>query len=98
MAEKVDDLTITYKENDLEIIKELEKVVLTKGTWATIVYKYQELDRKTNQYGAPKASIRRYQKRNGFYRQQSKFTVSSGKQAQEIANLFLKWFPAAASE
>ena len=93
MAENIDDLTITFIQDEKVVVKEIEKVVLTRGNWTTIVYKFQELNKKTEQYDAPKVSIRRYQKRSGVYRQQSKFNISSAKQAREISNLLLKWFP-----
>ena len=52
MAETVDELTVEYKEGDDITVKELDKVVLTKGAWATLIYRYQDLDRKTGEFGA----------------------------------------------
>lgn len=92
MAETVDDLTIAYVEENVQVIKELKKKILTRGNWTTIMFLYQELNRKTEQYDAPKASIRRYQKRNGVYRQQSKFNISSAKQGLEIAGTLQEWY------
>ncbi len=43
MASDVNDVTIDYKEDDTLIIKELDKVILSKGAWATILFKYQQL-------------------------------------------------------
>lgn len=93
MAETVDDLTVTYVEDDVEVVKELEKRILTKGTWATVMYMFQEMNRKTETYDPPKATIRRYQKRGGVYRQQSKFNISSAKQGRDIAGILMEWFP-----
>lgn len=98
MSDNIDNLTISFVQDDRNVIKELEKRVLTRGNWTTIMYKYQELNKKTGEYGAPKASIRRYQKRSGLYRQQSKFTVSSGKQAREISKILTEWFPEGADD
>jgi hypothetical protein len=42
MAETVDELTVTYEEGGVETVKELDKKVLTKGAWATVMYRYQE--------------------------------------------------------
>ncbi|MGE0171451.1 MAG: hypothetical protein AB7T49_01640 [Oligoflexales bacterium] len=98
MAETVDELTIEYVEEDKIIIKQEDKNVLTKGNWATIMYLYREMDKKTEQYGPLKASIRRYQKRNGVYRQQSKFNISSEKQGREIIKALQNWFPDAPKE
>ena len=92
MAENIDDLTIAFYQDDRNVLKELEKTVLTRGNWTTIMYLFQELNKKTNEYEAPKVSIRRYQKRGGVYKQQSKFNISSAKQGKEMANILVKWF------
>jgi len=93
MAENIDDLTIAFYQDDRNVIKELEKIVLTRGNWTTIMYKFQELNKKTDEYEAPKVSIRRYQKRGGVYKQQSKFNISSAKQGREMAKILVNWFP-----
>lgn len=91
MAETVDDLTITYMEDGVETVKELDKEVLTKGAWSTLMFKYQEWDQKNQDYGPIKFSIRRYQKRHGEYKQKSKFNISSEKQAEEVIKILQKW-------
>ena len=93
MAETIDDIEIEYVEDDKVIIKQLDKHILTRGSWTTIMFLYQELDKKTDDYGAQKVSIRRYQKRNGVYRQQSKFNISSAKQGRAIISALQNWFP-----
>src|SRR4051794_9027963 len=93
MAENVDDLTVAFYEDDRNVVKEIKKKVLTKGNWATIMYMFQDLNKKTGEYEAPKVSIRRYQKRSGVYRQQSKFNISSAKQAKEMIAVLQEWFP-----
>lgn len=91
MSETVDDLTVTYQEGELMTVKELDKVVLTKGAWATVMFRYQDLDRKTGEFGPDKYTIRRYQKRNGEYGQRSKFNISSRDQAQQIVTALTGW-------
>jgi hypothetical protein len=91
MAETVDELTVEYHEGDEMTVKELDKVVLTKGAWATLMYRYQDLDRKTGEFGPDKYTIRRYQKRNGEYSQRSKFNISSKDQAKLIIDALTKW-------
>ncbi len=91
MSETVDDLTVTYHEGELMTVKELDKVVLTKGAWATVMFRYQDLDRKTGDFGPDKYTIRRYQKRNGEYGQRSKFNISSRDQAQQIVTALTGW-------
>lgn len=91
MAETVDELTVEYFEGSLQTVKELDKTVLTKGAWATLMFKYQDLDRAKGEFGAPKFTIRRYQKRNGQYQQKSKFNISSVDQAKKVIEALNNW-------
>jgi hypothetical protein len=91
MASDVTELTINYTEEDILIVRELDKEVLTKGAWSTIMYRYQDWDRKKEAYGPEKYTIRRYRKLNNEYRQQSKFNISSKDQARQIIDALNKW-------
>ncbi|NOZ11522.1 MAG: hypothetical protein GXP09_10840 [Gammaproteobacteria bacterium] len=91
MAETVDDLSIEYSEGDQLLVKQLDKEVLTKGAWSTIMYRYQDWDKRKEEYGKEKYSIRRYQKRNGEYTLKSKFNISSADQAKVIIETLQKW-------
>ena len=91
MASKVDDISINYTEEGVLLVKELDKEILTKGAWSTIIFKYQDWDRNKNEYGPERYSIRRYQKRNGEYQQKSKFNISSAEQAGKIIETLQKW-------
>jgi len=91
MASNVEDLTVDYTDGEIQTVKELDKAVLTKGAWATVVFKYQEWDRRKEAYGADKYTIRRYQKRDGVYQQKSKFNISSRDQAQGLIDILQKW-------
>lgn len=93
MSETVDDLTVQYEEGGKEVIKELDKFVLSKGAWSTVMFLYQEWDQRKQEYSAPKVSIRRYQKRNDRLQQKSKFNISSGKQAHQMVDILNKWYP-----
>ncbi len=91
MAETVDEITMNYFENDQQLVKELDKVILTKGAWSTILFKYQDWDRQKNDFGPVKFSVRRYQKREGSYRPKSKFNISSVDQAQKLIDGLNQW-------
>ncbi|HAG62373.1 MAG TPA: hypothetical protein DCL40_05660 [Coxiellaceae bacterium] len=91
MAENVEDLTVAYTEGDLETVKELDKKILTKGAWATVIFKFQSWDNGKNAYTPVKYTIRRYQKRNGVYQAKSKFNISSNDQAQKIIGALTEW-------
>jgi hypothetical protein len=91
MASDVSEITIKFEENNIVKVKELDKVVLTKGAWATIMFKYQQWDAKNEKYGHDCYSIRRYQKRSGNYMQKSKFNISSKDQAKKIIDVLQNW-------
>ena len=91
MAETVEELTVTYEDGGIETVKELDKKVLTKGAWATIIYRYKDWNRSKEEYSPDKFTIRRYQKRDGEYQQKSKFNISSEKQAREIIVALQDW-------
>ena len=91
MASTVDDLTIDYTEDDKLIIRQLDKEVLTKGAWSTIVYRFEEWNRAKEEYGPNKYSIRRYQKRNDEYRQKSKFNITNRGQAEKLIAILQRW-------
>jgi hypothetical protein len=91
MATTVDELTVTYEEDGIETVKELDKQVLTKGAWSTIIFRYQDWNRQKEEYGPDKYTIRRYQKRNGEYQQKSKFNISSKDQAEKIIAALQSW-------
>ena len=92
MSETIDGLTMKYEEDGKLLVKELNKEILSKGAWTTIMFLYQDLDRKSGKYGDPKISIRRYKKANGVYRQQSKFNIGSAKQAKQIVETINQWY------
>lgn len=91
MAETVEELTVTYEDDGIETVKELDKKVLTKGAWATVIYRYKDWNRSKEEYSPDKFTIRRYQKRDGEYQQKSKFNISSEKQAREIIAALQGW-------
>ena len=91
MASKVEDLTISYEEEGIEIIKQLDKKILSSGAWATVIYKYQQWDRAKQVYGPDRYTLRRYRKRNNEYMQKSKFTISSNDQAEKIIEALQGW-------
>ena len=91
MSESIDELTVNYEEDGILTTKELDKQVLSKGAWSTIIFRYQVWDFKTQAYGPDRYTIRRYQKRSGFYQQRSKFNISSVDQANKIMMALQNW-------
>ena len=91
MSSEIDELTVQYEEDGLVTVKELDKKILTKGAGSTIIYRYQDWDRRKEEYGKDKYTIRRYQKRSGEYQQKSKFNISSADQARAIIEALEGW-------
>ena len=91
MSENIEDLTIDYEEDGILIWKEIDKVVLSKGAWSTIIFRYQQWDKKKNEYGPDRYTIRRYQKRDGEYQKKSHFNISSADQAQKLVEALQSW-------
>ncbi len=88
----VEDLTMNFQDEEgTLLVKELDKEVLTKGGWATLIFRYQDLDKAKGVYKAPKYAIRRYQKSAGEYKMKSKFVVSSAAQALKLADILTRW-------
>lgn len=91
MSADISDLTIAYEEDGQLLVKELDKEILTKGAWATVLFRYQNWSRAKNEFGKEMFTIRRYQKRNGEYIPKSKFNISSVDQAKKIIAILEKW-------
>jgi len=91
MASKAEDLTINYEEEGVLVVKELDKVILSKGAWATVLFRYQQWEKSKEGYGHDRYSIRRYRKKDDEYRQQRKFDISSRDQALKIVEALVKW-------
>jgi hypothetical protein len=91
MADPIDNVTANWEQDGVQLVKELDRVVLSKGAWATVAFKYQELDRRSGTFGPAKVSLRRYKKVGGEYRQQSKFNISSMQQAGQLREILAKW-------
>lgn len=91
MASDVKDLTVNYEEDGVLVVKELDKRILSKGAWSTVLFRYQDWDKAKNDYGPDRYTIRRYQKRNGEYVQKSKFNISSRDQAQSLIEALQGW-------
>lgn len=91
MIADIDEITINYEEEGVLVIKELDKEILSRGAWATVIFRYQQWERSKNGYGPDRYSIRRYRKMNDEYRQQAKFNISSPDQARKIAETLERW-------
>ena len=91
MSGTVEELTVNYEEDGKLLVKELDKAILSKGAWSTVVFRFVQWDEKLGGYGPERYVIRRYKKVSGEYRSQSKFTISSADQAQKLIGILNAW-------
>lgn len=98
MAETIDEITVNYEENGRQVVEELDKEILTRGAWTTILFRFREYDDARDDFGPEKYTIRRYRKIGGEFRFQSKFNISSAKQARQIVDTLSSWLEGEAEE
>ena len=91
MAETIDEITIAYEEDGLLVVEELDKKVLNRGAWTSILFRYRERDRKTGEFGPPKAGLRRYQKTKGVFRKRDAINLSP-EAARILIDTLNEWF------
>jgi len=91
MAETIDEITIAYEEDGMELIEEVDKVVLNRGAWTTILFRYRERHRKTGEFGPLKAGLRRYQKYRGLFRKRDAINLSPAS-AKLLCEVLSNWF------
>jgi len=91
MSEDLNDLSINYEEDGKLIVKQIDKEILSKGAWTTILFRYQDMNRTSGEYGPDKYTIRRFQKQKGQFMPKSKFNISSKAQAQKIIDTLARW-------
>ena len=91
MANEIDDLTIQYEEDGQVLIEELDKLILHRGAWTTILFLYREWDPKQEDFSAPKAGLRRYQKTSGTFRKRDAINLTE-KTAPLLVEQLRAWF------
>ena len=92
MASTVDEISIRYEEDGKELVRELQKEILSRGSWATIMFLFQNFNRRLGTYDPPRVTIRRFQKSGGNYVLRSKFNISGPEQARKICEALNKWY------
>jgi hypothetical protein len=91
LFEDIDEATVNYEEDGVQVVQELDKKVISRGAWATVLFRYRQWERSRGGYGPDRFTLRRYRKIDGVYRQQAKFNISSRDQAEKIARTLLGW-------
>jgi len=91
LATDYDELTIQYEEDGRVVVEELDKVILQKGTWTTVLYRFRQINPRTGDWGPPKAALRRYQKTRGYFRKTDSVNISQ-KSAPLLVAKLQEWF------
>lgn len=86
------DLSYDLEDDGREVRRQLDARVWVRGGWATGLYQYEELDRKTETWGVTKASILRFRKVRGGWKLHA--TINLGPAiAHELGATLAAWFP-----
>jgi hypothetical protein len=93
ISDALDDLSYDQEDDGVLVREQLDRVVLARGPWATVMFLFRELDRETGAWRAPKMAIVRFQKWKGDYRKHSAFNVANAAQARELCDVFARWTP-----
>lgn len=94
----LDDLTVTFEDNGVVRVRQLDRVVLSSSSaWATIAFLFEERGADGALHG-PRVSLRRYRKRGKSWIVEKHLTISSGRQAHLLAQTLARWFPSAPSD
>ncbi len=91
MASDYDELTVQYEDGGQVLVEELDKRILNKGLWTTVLFLYRERNKTTGEFGPAKAGLRRYQKVGGVFRKRDAINLSE-KTAPQVVEQLKAWF------
>ena len=94
-AQSIDDISFDWEEDGRQVRRELDRRVLSRGGWPTVMYLYQELDLQTDAWRPAKVALVRYQSKRGMLRKHASITLGEVK-SLELAAALEQWFGAAA--
>ena len=92
MAETLEELTYDYEEDGTLVRKEIDRVVLTKGGWATMMFLFQELDLERDAWQPAKVAIVRFQKVRGLWKKHAAWNLAGADEAHAVAAQLGAWF------
>ena len=100
----LDELSYDVEQDGVLIRRELERVISTKGAWATVMFLYEDRDVvaggdvSSAPWKSAKVAILRLQKVGDGYKKTAGFTLGGAKEARTMANTLLGWFEEKSSE
>src|ERR1700749_2332702 len=92
-TDALDELAYDQEVDGVVVGGELYRAVLARGSWATVMFLYEERERRTGAFGAPRMAVVRFQKWRGGWRKHAAFNVVGAEQARELLAVFERWTP-----
>lgn len=89
--EDPEDMSLDTEQDGIQVVKQLDKAVLSRGAWVTIAFLYEEWDPEANKFGPPKVTLRKFRRYHGGYKQEAKFNISTLQEAATLAHKLLDW-------
>lgn len=84
-SQTIDELTFNLEIDGVLVRKELEKVLISyRGSWATVVYLFTQMNKKTGEYCPPRVSLIKYQRVEGIWKRKLYFNINTTKSAEKI--------------
>jgi hypothetical protein len=90
LAETLDDIVFSYEEDGELLTEELDRIVIQKGVWAVVLFRYRDRRGAGAEFGPPKACLRRFQKTRGSYKKRDSINLSQAS-AQLLVSTLQGW-------
>ncbi len=89
----LEELNYDLEEDGVVVRRSIETKVLRRGAWATVLFLYEELDRRTSRFRPAKVAVVRFQKLRGAYRKHASFPLASAEEASSLIEVLGRWLP-----
>jgi hypothetical protein len=86
----IDDVSFEVEADGRLVRRQLARQVLSRGSWPTALYLYQELDPRTEAWRPAKVALVRFQSKRGQLRKHASITLGAA-QAREVAARLTEW-------
>jgi hypothetical protein len=86
----IDDVSFEAEADGRLVRRQLARQVLSRGSWPTALYLYQELDPRTDEWRPAKVALVRFQSKRGQLRKHASITLGAA-QARAAAAQLTAW-------
>jgi len=92
-ALEVEELDSSWNLLGIPYRKQTGKEIIRKkgGPWASVAFKFQELDLSTNEW-SQRMMLAFFKKMNGFFTRYSYFNIRNKEEAKHICDLLKEWW------